>query len=112
MTDALRWSLDHCTNEDYRHKFTDVVRILGEWLEPYGGLTGKDALEFGCGEGTVALGVALQHRPRRMVGVEILDAYENCARLARDNLGLDALPENLQFRRIRAGGGYLRPRSF
>ena len=103
MKSAQQWSLDHCKNDQYRHKFTTVVRILSEWFEPYGGFAGKDVLEFGCGEGTVALGVALQHRPARMVGVEVLDVYEKCLPFARDNLGLDALPANLALRKIAPG---------
>jgi SAM-dependent methyltransferase len=103
MKSERRWSLDHCKNDQYRHKFTDVVRILVEWFEPFGGLAGKDVLEFGCGEGTVALGVALQHEPKRMVGVEILDVYEKCLPFARDNLGLESLPENLTLHKITPG---------
>jgi SAM-dependent methyltransferase len=98
-----QWSLDACTNDNYRHKFLDVVQILGEWFEPYGGLRDRDVLEFGCGEATVALGVALQHEPRRMVGVEILDIYKNCLPFAQKNLGLQALPQNLEIFRITPG---------
>jgi SAM-dependent methyltransferase len=103
MDGAPLWSLDHCSDRQYFHKFTDVVRILAEWFEPYGGLRGKDVLEFGCGEGTVALGIALQHEPRRVVGAEILDVHENCLPYARKNLGLDALPDNLSLVRIEPG---------
>jgi SAM-dependent methyltransferase len=100
------WSLDLCRNDQYRHKFTDVVRILAEWFEPYGGFEGKDILEFGCGEGTVALGLALQHRPRRVVGVEILDVYKKCLPFARDNLGLESLPDILSLHKIAPGAGF------
>ena len=107
MQNSNRWSIDHCKKNRYRHKFTDVVRILGEWFEPYGGFEGKDVLEFGCGEGTVALSIALQHNPRRIVGVDILDVHNQCLPLARENLRLQSLPDNLELKKIAPGEDFL-----
>jgi SAM-dependent methyltransferase len=97
------WSIDRCHSDIYRNKHLNVVRILDEWFEPHGGLAGKDVLEFGCGEGTVALGLALQKKPSRVVGVEILDVFEQCFPLAQENLGLHSLPKNLELHQIVPG---------
>ncbi|MGA1804747.1 methyltransferase domain-containing protein [Rhizobium sp. HT1-10] len=90
-------------NKIYQHKFRDVVDIISDWYEPYGGVSGKDMLEFGCGEGTVALGMALRKTPRRVVGVEILDVVNNCEDIARDHFGLQGLPTNLRLQQISPG---------
>jgi SAM-dependent methyltransferase len=98
------WSPEHAS-EVYRHKLVDVPQILADWFEPFGGIAGREVLEFGCGEGTMALGVALQHSPSRVVGVEILDVYKNCLPFAKKHLGLNLLPSNLHLEGIGPGQG-------
>lgn len=87
----------------YREKLIKVPGIIADWLSPYGGVTDREILEFGCGEGTMALGMALGYSPARVVGAEILDVYRSCAALAKTNLGLNALPENLRLTQIAPG---------
>jgi cyclopropane fatty-acyl-phospholipid synthase-like methyltransferase len=60
-------------------------------------------LEFGCGEGIVALGVAERLAPLRMVGVEISDATAQCLPIAKRYIGIERLPANLAFQRIEPG---------
>ncbi len=97
------WAFNSKTLADYRHKFENTCGILSDWFQPYGGLAGRDVLEFGCGEGTMATGIALQYEPRRMVGVEILDIVCQCSRFARQNIGLERLPDNLELHQIKPG---------
>lgn len=87
----------------YRTKFVNVPDILSDWLSESGGLYKKDVLEFGCGEGTMALGVALRKEAQRVVGVEILDVHEQCLPLAQSQLGISELPPNLYLRKIVPG---------
>lgn len=91
------------TSEVYRHKIIDVVKILADWYQQFGDLSGRHVLEFGCGEGTMALGIALQHSPARIVGVEVLDVHKNCLALAQQNLGLSELPNCLHLEQIQPG---------
>lgn len=74
-----------------------MVSVLSSWFEPYGGFAGKDVLDFGCGEGTAALGIALQHGARRIVGVDPGEKIWKCLPNAREQLGLDQLPKHLEF---------------
>src|SRR5207248_9362017 len=97
------WSLDRITDETYREKFTTVPRIIEDWMAEHGGLEGKDILEFGCGEGTTALAIALQHHRARVVGIYIMPDPERCLPLAKDQLGLDELPSNFSLHRVSAG---------
>jgi SAM-dependent methyltransferase len=96
------WSLDNADSE-YRHKLVNVPQTLADWFQPFGGIAEKEVLDFGCGEGTMALGLALQHEPKRIVGIEVQDAYLSCLPRARNKLGLNALPSSLRLERIEPG---------
>lgn len=94
------WSANTIEDETYRKKFIDVPNILADWLRDHGGLAGRDVLDFGCGEATMALGIALQHGARRVVGVEIHEEIENALPYAKTQLGLERLPDNLELIRL------------
>ncbi len=100
MLPEPNWSLTHCRDNQYRTEFAEVVRVLNEWLAPYGGFEGKDLLDFGCGEGTAALGIALQHKPNKVVGIDPGAKVWKCLANGQAQLGLERLPENLKFFQI------------
>jgi SAM-dependent methyltransferase len=100
---ALHWSEDTISDETYRTKFTMLPKILGDWLSERGGLSRHDVLDFGCGEATTALAIALQTPANRVVGVDIMPDFEECSVLARSQIGLASLPPNLSLHRIRLG---------
>lgn len=87
----------------YRTKFGSLPDIISDWLSESGGLYKKDVLEFGCGEGTAALGIAIRKEAQRVIGVEILDVFEQCLPLAQAQLGITELPANLYLRKIAPG---------
>lgn len=87
----------------YDEKYRLLPKIISEWLAPYGGVDGKILLDFGCGEATTAIGFTRQHLPRRVVGVDIMPDVHLCLPLAREQLGLDRLPDNLDLRQIAPG---------
>jgi 2-polyprenyl-3-methyl-5-hydroxy-6-metoxy-1,4-benzoquinol methylase len=97
------WSLDRITDDTYRQKFTDVPAIIRDWMAPHGGLAGKEILDFGCGEGTAAMGIALQHKAARVVGIDIVSDPDLCLPLAQQQLGLEELPLNLRLHRVKPG---------
>jgi 2-polyprenyl-3-methyl-5-hydroxy-6-metoxy-1,4-benzoquinol methylase len=99
------WSVDSIVDETYRSKFVDVPNIIAEWLGDHGGVAGKDVLDFGCGEATMALGMALRHGVRRVVGMDVyeestlaLPFREGTRALpqAKVQLGLHELPQNFE----------------
>ncbi len=94
--EAAPWSLTHCRDDQYRREFVDVVRNLTNWFEPYGGFDGKDILDFGCGEGAAALGLALQHNVRRIVGIDPGKKIWRCLPRAQEQIGLEHLPPQLE----------------
>jgi cyclopropane fatty-acyl-phospholipid synthase-like methyltransferase len=112
MSLGVEWSLENCRNPQYRAEFSEVVRILEEWLEPYGGFQGKDVLDFGCGEGASALGIALNQRPKRVVGVDLNQKIGQCLPNAKEQLGLQRLPDELELFQIEPDADLTRFGSF
>lgn len=96
-------SPDLITDEGFRTKFIMVPNILGDWIGEHRKLEGLDIMDFGCGEGTAALALALNFGPRRVVGVDIGPDPERCLPDARAQLGLTELPSNLTLHRVRPG---------
>lgn len=86
----------------FQNKLSNVPNILADWMQSEGGLDGKDILDFGCGDGTTALGLSLLTEPRSIVGVDINVEYEACVGNAK-LLGLDELPPSLSFQTISPG---------
>lgn len=95
-----KWSAERITDPTYRAKFVDVPNVIAEWLGDHGGLKGRDILDFGCGEATMALSIALRFAARRVVGVEIHKEIDNCIPYAYAQLGLEDLPGNLELKRM------------
>lgn len=89
-----------CANRIYRHKMVNFAQVTVDWC---GDVTGRKVLELGCGDGTVALGMALQHSPSRVVAVDTDNVHQNCLALARDNIGIIGLPDNLSLHQIEPG---------
>lgn len=96
------WSAERIKDPVYRVKFLGVTDIIADWVASHGGLAGRDILDFGCGEATMALGVALRYGARRCVGVEIHSEIDNAVPYASAQLGLDRLPDNLELVRVEA----------
>jgi cyclopropane fatty-acyl-phospholipid synthase-like methyltransferase len=88
------------TDTAYRGKFIGTVDVIADWVADYGGIAGKDVLDFGCGEGTMAMGIALRQQPRRIVAVDTHAEIDNCLPFARRELGLETLPANLELKKI------------
>jgi cyclopropane fatty-acyl-phospholipid synthase-like methyltransferase len=100
----LQWSIDSITDEVYRTKFVKLPDIIADFIAPFGGeIRGRDLLDFGCGEATTAMGLALRYDPARVVGVDMGPDLERCAPLAREQLGFTRLPDNLALHRVAPG---------
>jgi cyclopropane fatty-acyl-phospholipid synthase-like methyltransferase len=100
VTMGTNWSITTITDPTYRTKFFGVADVIADWLKDRGGLEHRDILDFGCGEGTTALGIALRYRARRVVGLETHEEIDNCARYAKTQLGIEVLPANLHLRKM------------
>jgi SAM-dependent methyltransferase len=91
------------TDDTFRGKFVEVPQIISSWADSFGSLQGKRILDFGCGEGTIALGVACNYGPKLVVGSDINREHRACRSNAASYAGLKELPANLQFEEIHRG---------
>jgi len=96
----------------FKARFVDVPAILADWFRPYSRIEGATVLDFGCGEGVTALGVALGFSPDRVVGVDIMPDPERCLEVAKKNLSLESLPPSLELHRVEAGNLHGGPERF
>lgn len=97
------WSSDSIKDEILRTKFVSLPAIIADWVGKHTTLADAEILDFGCGEGITALGLALQYAPARVVGVDIMPDPERCFPVAKVELGLSALPDNLDLHRVEPG---------
>jgi len=87
----------------FKARFVDVPAILADWFRPHSRIQDADVLDFGCGEGIAALGLALGFHPRRVVGVDIMPDPGRCLEVAKKNLAIESLPECLQLHQVEPG---------
>ncbi|MGC9964450.1 MAG: class I SAM-dependent methyltransferase [Syntrophobacteraceae bacterium] len=76
--------------------------IIKSWVDSYVNLANARVLDFGCGHGITALAMAMRFNAR-VLGVDIMPDPAECLPRAHAELGIGALPENLELRRIEPG---------
>jgi len=100
---GVPWTVKAIKRKDFGDKFVWASQFIKDFVADYMQVDGASLLDFGCGAGEMALGLALQNYPARVVGVDISTDFDRLAELALENLDLRALPENLQFQKVRPG---------
>jgi SAM-dependent methyltransferase len=103
MTAEQQLSNGSCPDETFRVKFEELPGVLRDWMGSDFPWTEADVMDFGCGQGDMALGVAWQLGCRRVVGTDIGTEFNDCGHRASAYLGLTDLPSNLVFRRSSPG---------
>ncbi len=63
---------------------------------------GKLVVDFGCGDGAMALGIA-SRIAARVIGVDLYTSFSSLPGMAERNLGLDRFPTNLAFEQVQHG---------
>jgi 2-polyprenyl-3-methyl-5-hydroxy-6-metoxy-1,4-benzoquinol methylase len=100
---ADRWSDVEIADEGFRDRFVKLPGIIDSWVSPNVDLEGAKILDFGCGEGITALGMAMKHESAEVIGVDIMPDPVHCPEQARRHLGLETLPETLKLHQVQAG---------
>ncbi len=85
-------------NEGDTVKFVALPSIITSWVEPFIELRGKRVLDFGCGFGVTAAGMATKHQLAVMHGVDINQEADGCVGL----IGRE-LPKSVTFEEILPG---------
>ena len=86
---------------DLRQKLIALPDIIADWLAPHGGLDGCKVMDFGCGPGELAAGLAYAHPSSEVIGVEVTDEPSRLGGIL-SAAGL-ASPSNLSFRDVPLG---------
>ncbi|WP_426050891.1 SAM-dependent methyltransferase [Brevundimonas sp. SL161] len=84
-------------------KLSTLPEIIESWIAPYGGFSGREVLDFGCGFGETAAGIALQYDVTRVVGVDVQDKPARCEPLLMEKIGIGGLPDHLTLAQIEKG---------
>jgi SAM-dependent methyltransferase len=100
--DADRFrSLAEAASPELRQKLVTLPGIIAAWVGPHGGLAGRKIMDFGCGLGELAAGLAFAEPTAQVVGVEVTDQPSGLA-ATLEGAGL-APPPNLSFREVPLG---------
>ena len=99
-------------DEAFKVRYVHLPDIIRSWVDDALRFDASDVLDFGCGEGITALGIARRFDARSVRGVDIMPDPLQCLPRAREALGLEALPDNLALHQIRPGERFAAPGSF
>ena len=91
------------SDQAFRDRFRKLPMIIDAWVRPHRSLAGARVLDFGCGEGITALGLAMNYGPAQVIGVDIMPDPERCMEQARKHLGLESMPSSLRLHQVRPG---------
>jgi SAM-dependent methyltransferase len=97
------WTTDTITSEVFRNKLVNISDIFAQWVAPLIDIPEATILDFGCGDGAMALGLALNLRPRKVIGVDLNSEHGALGEIARQQIGLEELPANLEFHTLSPG---------
>lgn len=96
----MEWNID---DEGFKTRFVKLPDIIGDWTKDHLDLKTSDILDFGCGQGITALGMAMRHNAQSVTAVDIMPDVNQCLEVARTSLGIDSLPANIALSRISPG---------
>ena len=95
------WSPEHISTIWFDSHFNHAATRVIDWLSAEMDLdSASSILDFGCGGGVTTLGVALRYPSVEVHGVDIGDKFLQLPDLAKEQLHLQQLPDNLHFHRI------------
>ena len=100
------------TDPGFRARYVDVSDIVASWVEGKVDLAQADVLDFGCGEGVAALGMVRRQGVKSLLGVDIMPDPQRCPAVAREQLGLEMLPDALELQQINPAADFAPERRF
>lgn len=101
-SDCAFWNPETISTTWFDSHFNHAANRVVEWTSAELDFSKPlSVLDFGCGGGITTLGVALRYPHIDVLGVDIGDKFLQLPALARDQLELQQLPDNLHFQKIR-----------
>lgn len=87
----------------FKEKYMNVPSIFNEWISPFIDFPESVILDFGCGDGVISLGIATHFSPKKIISVDTQYLYKKLKAAAMVQIGMESLPENLEFKHILPG---------
>jgi SAM-dependent methyltransferase len=84
----------------FEARYIKLADIIHDWVKQNLDFEKSDVLDFGCGEGITALGIADRFAAKSVFGVDIMPDPQRCLSVAGRELGIASLPSNLKLRQI------------
>ena len=101
MPHSTTWDPANISTTWFDSHFNHAASRVLDWIGAELDLQAATAMmDFGCGGGITTLGVALRHPQIRVHGVDIGDKFRQLPGLAKEQLHLQHLPDNLHFHQI------------
>jgi hypothetical protein len=94
------WNDASLSDEWFASHFRYAADVVHEALSPVLVPSASTLLDFGCYDGTTALGLVLRRGWQRVIGVDIDPGFEALPRMAKEQIGLPHLPQGLGFRHV------------
>lgn len=90
---------EHTIDDDwFRAHFIYAPDVIAHWLrQSIPSRQNASVLDFGCGDGIMALGMRLRHDLPNVCGVDLHESNRYLAGTAAKQIGLKALPPGLEF---------------
>ena len=102
-TGGHRWEQSLISDSWFEGHFKYAADEIRNSLSAHLDLSQAKLLDFGCGDGITALGVALKSECPRLTGIDITRAFKDLPTLAQSQLGLSQVPPSLDFLQVEAG---------
>lgn len=99
-------------DDGFSKRYLELTDIIESWLPVDFRWENARVLDFGCGEALTALGFAVRKRCKSVVGVDIMPDVWRCLARAKDNIPIQALPDNLQLYQVTPGSLHSNPEAF
>ena len=99
----LHWNDEAIADDWFRAHFHFSADTIHDWLSPHLDIGRSTLLDFGCGDGTTDLAIALRHAPKKIFGVDVVSAWSDLRQAAGREIHLSQLPTNLSFEQISPG---------
>jgi 2-polyprenyl-3-methyl-5-hydroxy-6-metoxy-1,4-benzoquinol methylase len=98
-----RWNDGAISDDWFRAHFHFATDTIHDWLSPHLDIGRSTLLDFGCGDGTTDLAMAVRHAPKEILGVDIVRTWGDLQKTASREIQLSRWPTNLSFEEISPG---------
>src|ERR1700693_6445968 len=91
------------SDEWFKSHYDYAANVIGSWLSEVVDMNSIVLLDFGCGDGIMDLGISVKFKPKKLLGIDITQAFKHIDAIAKNMAGLKELPDGLEFHQVDPG---------